>query len=93
MKGKETIGYRRSLIEAYMRNFEKYTQNAGPQQNDAYAASYGALLLFAPEDIQSKMIEVNEYVVKNEFSNARQCFNALVPALSALSQGSSSLNK
>lgn len=76
---KETYFYKRGIYEDYLRYTGQCVTHCTAEALDNYGATYALALIYFPEDLQSKIIDLNNEIYNRSSDNALKKFNKLAP--------------
>ena len=77
---KETIQYKRNVIENYIRNLGAYLVYVTKESPDEYKQSYTLVLLYVPLDIRNEIIKIDA-LIKEDTLLAQQAYEQLIPKI------------
>nr|DAN88709.1 MAG TPA: hypothetical protein [Caudoviricetes sp.] len=78
---KETYFYKRGIYEDYLRYTGQCITHATVETLDNYGATYALALIYFPEDLQSKIIDLNNAINHGTKDNALKKLNKLAPLI------------
>ena len=85
-KYKETVVYRRNLIEAYLQKTAKCISYHRELQQNEYEESFGKVISYVPDNIRDKMIRIDGFIHDLDNAAAYKDFIQLLPELTAIVQ-------
>lgn len=81
-----TIVYRRTIFENYLRFSGKCISHADAEALQAYGEYYLIALMYAPENIKHKMVTTHKLMIEHEWSDASVLYEQLAPMIRDLLQ-------
>ena len=82
----ETVAYKRKVIEEYIQKTAVKIQVKNLDTNIEYASCFGLAAIYVPEQIRSKMIEIDNLIIQHDRETADRHFKQLLPELIAIVQ-------
>ena len=83
---KETVVYKRNVIEAYIKTAGGCIQHPSPNQRIEYADTFGSAVVYVPDEVRTKMIEIDNYILQSQPVKAHDAFILLLPQLIGILQ-------
>lgn len=82
----ETTLHIRELFESYLNYTARYLNHPDSKTFTEYGEHYYSALVYAPSDLRKDMISVNQFIDKNDFTNASKVLETLTPKIHTILQ-------
>lgn len=73
--------HKREILENYVKSLELCLWNPITSNQHLYNQSYGVALMYVPEHIRKKMVEINELITSQKFNDAKSKAIKLIPLI------------
>lgn len=81
---KETVGYKKDVLEKYLQYASVYIQTQRSQ--DAYAAAYTVAYLYVPEDVRESMAKLDRLIQEYTYKEQYEAFIPVLKSVTAILQ-------
>lgn len=81
---KETVGYKKDVLEKYLQYASVYIQTQ--RSLDSYAAAYSVAYLYVPEDVRELMAQLDRIIMQETFQEQYEAFIPVLKRVTAILQ-------